>query len=661
MSNLKVEANGLNRAVHEMKRALDIVARLLSNKGVRVIFKGTRCYTDHKIICLPELSLLERKGMTPAEVKEAQHFLEAVRGYLFHEVAHILYTDQKVWNEACLKHGKFFHSVLNLVEDPRIEQKMTKLWRGSGAAVMHTVGWVLPGLKAKMKGGSLVGRFLTAFCYVTRLGTDSPFFKQLDADVKVLFGRFLPELRRARALDSTADSVQLALDLIEKLKLAAPPPKKKEEEKPKKQKPVFTAGEGDEGEAEESEESEGEGDEDDGEAGGAEPEDEEADEDEEGDAESEAEAEEDEGDEGEEEDEAEAEEDEEPGDEEDADEAAAKAKAEMDDTAAIEEEIAKADAATLLGQYLEPNVATAGDKYLIFTTEFDDYSVPPSCPPTEYAALIAKARGAFGIVKRNLSNALRSRADTLSVHELEEGDLDTGALYRLASGVSNKVFMESHEQLDTSVAVAILVNESGSMGDTAGKFTRIELAKVTCALLGEVLDSLAIPFAIYGHTTGSDCSRAYCQAQPTDLQVYARWGPTVVRPYKSFDESFHSAKLRLPGLCPHYNTHDGEALLHAGTALMAVKGVQRRILITIDDGEPYPCIAPNVYNMQGRHIAYLHEVVKSLTAAKVEVLGMGMGTSSVTRYYPASVVVNDMATFPTVALTEMKKLLTKKS
>jgi cobalamin biosynthesis protein CobT len=94
---------------------------------------------------------------------------------------------------------------------------------------------------------------------------------------------------------------------------------------------------------------------------------------------------------------------------------------------------------------------------------------------------------------------------------------------------------------------------------------------------------------------------------------------------------------------------------------MAVKGVQRRILITIDDGEPYPCIAPNVYNMQGRHISYLREVVKSLTAAKVEVLGMGMGTYSVASYYPASVVVNDMATFPTVALSEMKKLLTKKS
>jgi hypothetical protein len=253
MSNLKVEANGLNRAVHEMKRALDIVARLLSNKGVRVIFKGTQCYTDHKVICLPELSLLERKGMTPAEVKEAQHFLEAVRGYLFHEVAHILYTDQKVWDAACLKHGKFFHSVLNLVEDPRIEQEMTKLWRGSGAAVMHTVGWVLPGVKASMKGGSLVSRFLLSFCYVTRLGTDSAFFKSLDADVKVLFGRFLPELRRARALKSTADAVQLSLDLIEKLKLAEPLPK--EEAKPKKQKPVFAAG--DDGEEEGEEEGDG--------------------------------------------------------------------------------------------------------------------------------------------------------------------------------------------------------------------------------------------------------------------------------------------------------------------------------------------------------------------------------------------------------------------
>lgn len=650
MSNLKVTSTGLNRAVHEMKQALDIVARLLSNKGVKVIFKGTQCYTDHKIICLPELALLERKGMTPAEVKEAQHFLEAVRGYLFHEVAHILYTDQKVWNESILKHGMFFKQVLNLVEDPRIEQEMTKLWRGSGAAVLHTVGWVLPGVKKNMENGSLAARFLVAFCYVTRLGTDSPFFKSLEADVKVLLGDFLPELRRARALKSTADAVQLSLDIIAKLKLP------KEQQK-KTEKSLQPSGEGDESEAteqadeeEEEVEEESEPDEaDSDEAGedGDEKEDEEEEDSDEADSDEEEEG----------EAEAEAEEEDEDEAEEDDGEAAAQALSEMQDPNSIEAELANADASQIISKYLEPNVASAGDKYLIFTTEYDDFSVPPSHPPTEYAALIANSRKSFGIVKRNLANVLRSRADTLAVHELEEGDLDTGALYRLASGVSNKVFMESHEQLDTSVAVALLVNESGSMG--AGMPSRIELAKMTCALLSEVLDSLNVPFAIYGHTTGYSAGAAQQQAKPEDYQVYARWGPTVVRPYKSFDESYNVAKHRLPGMAPRNNTHDGEALLHAGAALLAVKGVNRRILITIDDGEPYPCAGP-AYNMVSRHKAYLHEVVKSLSAAKVELLGMGMGTSSVRDYYPSSVVVSDMNTFPTVALTEMKKLLTTK-
>ena len=702
--SVSVKRSGLTANINELKRGLELVARMLADKGVKVVFRGTECATDHKTIYLPELSLLERPNMTDEEVDESNRFLDALRGFLFHEVAHILFTDRAEVGRA-LARGHLHKVAFNVVEDVRIEQRMGKLWRGAGVSLQRMHEWMFKKVATTLPSEPLVGKVLVGAAWLARSGEDHWFYQQLDDATKVLLKKFAPEIRAARNLDDTAAAARLGDRIVAKLK-ALGEGEKPAEEQPKAAQGSAKAEAGEDADEDEDNEADGgsggSGDDDGDDAGESEDGDEGEHEEEAGEADGgsgddagddadDADAS-GEGGEGGAEGEEDADDavaggsDDGDGDDGEAEaEAAEKLREELNDPAALTRAEQMNDARHGLGAFIKATGSSAS--YLPYTTEFDRVSLARETTLAEYNLMMAEGRKHFGILKRNLQNLLRARAQVLTLSELEEGELDTSLLYKLASGRSDRVFKEDLEHFDTNVAVCLLVNESGSMGSWAGvsraaptapPMSRIGLARVTAALMGEVLDSLGIAFAVYGHTTGNNATDVFWSADETAQSTFTRWGATVINVYKDFDESFKATKARIPGMAASGNTHDGEALLFAGNRLLSQRTVERRILMTLDDGVPEPNMPSlnryqagkyvaatlegqrNIGRMGEQHCDYVNEVVASLKASKVEVLGMGMGSDSVRRFYERNLVVYDVAAFPALALKELRQLLSTK-
>lgn len=693
-SVLDVKRTGLTHNINEMKRAFELLARMVADKGVRVIFRGTTCATDHQTIFLPELALLERGGMTEKEVEESQQFLDAVRGFLFHEVAHILFTDRDVFEKGAKEDPKLLKHAMNAVEDVRIEKRMADQWRGAGVSLRLMNEWMLRKMQEQVANEPLIGKVIVGVAWVARTGQDHWFFKGLDDSTKALLKKFAPEIRAARNLEDTEEALALGRRIVKKLKEMG----EGESKQPPQEPPSDGAegGSGAEGEGEgqgKKQNGKGKGK---GKGKGNQKDEEKGDDEEEADGSgsgsegegTEGGGEKAEGEAVEEGSEGEDAEDSGSAGEGDEDEAGLKDALDqlknefnsLDQTANTVEQMT--DKARQLGSFVQP--PGNNDKYLPYTTEFDVAEAAEARPLTEYHDMMVEGRKHFGIMKRNLANLLRARSNVMTIAELEEGDLDTTMLYRLAAGQSNKVFKEDFEHLDTNVGVVLLVNESGSM--SAGVYgngryeTRVGLAKVTAALLGEVLDSLGIPFAIYGHTTGVNAHEVFWSASEKDREIFTRWGSTRINIYKGFDESFGTTKCRIPSMAARNNTHDAEALIFAANQLILQKVIQRRIIITIDDGRPEPnmpgtsgwdaakaqsCTATqaasrNVYAMSQKHQDYVREVVKTLAGMKVEILGMGMGTHDVKHFYDKWLAVDNVAAFPAIALKELRKLLIAK-
>lgn len=613
---LEVKQGGLSKSINDTKRAFEMLARMLSNKGVKVVYRGTQCCTDGDLIVLPELSLLEKKGMTAEQVKEAQTFLNNLRGYLFHEVGHVLHTNSALFEKEAKAGGRLLQFAVNGVEDVYVERKVASEWRGASVSLSHMNQWMSAKVSkniADMGNESLIAQALLAFTWTAKLGADSGLFEDLPAPVKKLVKMLGKEAREARKVDSTAESVALARRVLAKLREVVKEEEKDEDEEEQGKSSKGNLGtEGAEGE-EEAEDS---------------------------------------------------------GSEDELTEGEKKQlRAELEDEEEIAAELEENGANALVESEFK-DLNQCDDAYRAYTTEFDEVSTLAERPPEDYAALLRTTRTHTGIVKRNLANLLRARADQLTVSELEEGDLDPALLYRLANNTSVNVFKEDYEQLELkNVGLVLLVNESGSMElpvSGTGK-NRMAIARETVALLGEVLDSLGIEFAVYGHTTGSNASNVFSSIPVADRHLYTRFGATLVHVVKDFDEPFRSARHRIPSLHESNNTHDAEALQFAANRLLSRTKLTRRLIFTIDDGEPFPNLpglsyfaqqlTPEQERLIAIHQARVKEVLPLLTAAQVEVLAFGMGTAAVAKFYPKHVVVNDVATFPEVALRELRKAL----
>jgi len=230
---------------------------------------------------------------------------------------------------------------------------------------------------------------------------------------------------------------------------------------------------------------------------------------------------------------------------------------------------------------------------------------------------------------RPMANKLRLKLQTRSRDRYEygktRGKLHNGSLHRLVSGdskLSERVFRQRVVSDTTDTAVCLLVDCSGSMAGS-----KFDMACAGAGSLAEALKPINIAYSIYGFTN------TVVNEEPI-IWLFTEYGERVTQP--ELVKRFNTVSGGL------WQNSDGDAVAYA-TARLAQRKEKRKVLLVLSDGSP--CGRDHAGDIE----AYTLQTVQHAEKMGIDVYGIGIRDSNVTRFYKKNVVVEDLAALsPTI-------------
>ncbi|WP_053014190.1 MULTISPECIES: cobaltochelatase CobT-related protein [Xenorhabdus] len=122
------------RIRHEVlifRESLQTVVSLLAAKKIKVVDFGSQAYCAYN----KKTGELEYINIPSIPDTASDTLLNVIRGFIDHEVAHVLFTDQKI---SAFFSDKKAHYVWNVIEDTYIERKMSSMFQGSRQNLLKT-------------------------------------------------------------------------------------------------------------------------------------------------------------------------------------------------------------------------------------------------------------------------------------------------------------------------------------------------------------------------------------------------------------------------------------------------------------------------------------------------------------------------------------------
>ncbi|MDO4936892.1 MAG: hypothetical protein Q4E62_03160 [Sutterellaceae bacterium] len=281
------------------------------------------------------------------------------------------------------------------------------------------------------------------------------------------------------------------------------------------------------------------------------------------------------------------------------------------------------------------------DNYVVPTTDFDriDYARASSSHTLSTSIIDEGIDGVTNAVQKKLERAIAARSMAVWTPGHRSGKLHAASLSRVLLNDS-RVFRRKEEGESKDVSVSLLIDCSGSMSGA-----KIKLAAQAGYVFLQVLTRMGIKCEAIGFTTlRGDLSGG-------DWGDYSRVEPLYIPIFKSFNDKLdYNVKQRLVSVASDENgvlrnNVDGESVQIAANRLLS-QPTKGKILIVLSDGEPE---AHGNWSAQASHLrATVNEVSR-----KVKVIGIGVLSSAVKRYYPKSVVINDIGKLPTTVVKEL--------
>lgn len=631
--------------INVLKKTAKPLTTLLTGKKIPVTFKGTSAYT-----------MYDENGNTTGIVlpivdgKTEKRIINALHGYLDHEVAHVLFSDMKGGLFKKLQNGKYtVKALFNLIEDPRVETLIEKQYRGSkyNLGNLHEFVWDDDYMNDIECSGDESSITFTGAIVAARAAFDQPHFVELSNKrtkiakvAQEILGHFGAEA--FTSLQSSGETFDFAVKVDEYLKDRLKEPEPNE------------GGEGDSDQEQDDDQSENS----ESSSGGQ------SQNEEQGDSKSKS---------------ADSKSDDSKKDEEQKDQSKSKSKGkksskkeEHKDEKSNDKQKARkgnkerkkledsdiTDTSDDAHEWIRPEQANEiydnhikrrfkfkqsqvmSGGYLIDTTENDlvehiveavsDFGVEQMKENTQSMA---------GTIQKQLERAMSARSISQYTTGYRRGKLHNATLAKLVLG-DDRVFRRKEVQINKDVAVSLLIDCSGSMTSER----KAQLAATAAYALAEVLQRMQIACELIGFTTQGSYGRA------TDL---ARQAGIYMPIFKSFNDPWDiKAKRRLAKLWNEgwlANNVDGECVQIAANRLMA-RTETKKILIVLSDGQP---------NADGRTIMlqqHLKDTVKELST-KINIVGVGIKSEAVKRYYPKHVVLRSIDELPTEVIRQIRALL----
>jgi cobaltochelatase CobT len=692
----------MSERVLVLRDAVVKITQMLSGKGIKVTQRGVNAYVKSDqhgrpmVVNLPYL---------PDNASE--ELCHAIQGFLDHEVAHILFTEFPLLKEA-MKFGCM--PMLNILEDARIEKAMALRYGGSGHNLAVTGKFFLDKYTTPMMNEAMTSKDQNKLIAVLavpliRAMAGQSVFKEFMRDkmplVQPIYDKIADLESKIEAAASTQDCLDLAKEIQDRLsdkKPPGPPSKEKSEEEGEgegkgasakfksKSKPKSKSddkgeeGEGDtapapadEEEAAASTPTEGGGDAASTPTEGApKPKAPPAEEEEPAPAPGEEEEEPAPapGDEDEEEEPAPA--DPTPAaDEEEDEESGGSSSGVADDSAAdgADSESTTGSTVVFMNEIDKENANSFSEKmstvisnesveaastapYLVFTRDDDviePLKVGSNYRPEMFTEMASKVDHMVGPLQKDLERAIAARSMSSWEAGKRSGRMHSANLSRLACG-DDRVFRRKHESTSKDVAVSLVVDCSGSMAGS-----KVHLAAQSAYALSAVLERIGIKHEVVCFTTGYIKSHHEFEVEEVKLgRGFSRVEPLYMPILKGFNERLTAdVKARfgwLPNSSILRNNVDGECVEIAARRLSQRREAGKVILV-LSDG------APNAHGSGGGLQSHLKETVAAITKRGTKIVGIGIQSSEVTKFYPKNLVINEVSELPERVVKELRHML----
>jgi hypothetical protein len=216
----------------------------------------------------------------------------------------------------------------------------------------------------------------------------------------------------------------------------------------------------------------------------------------------------------------------------------------------------------------------------------------------------------------------------------------------LRSGVlPSRAFVEESPNLDTSIALALCLDQSGSMRSMVRDIQRV------CLLLIDPIDKVGGATFAFGFRTNHELAEAEDEDQDeseavTNLSKNHRTTPVIYDVFKRWDERLDGVKWRFVKSRSEGGTPMADGVQYGLTALNE-RSEGHRILIVLTDGHPdYP------------HERVIRRQLRLAKEAGIHVIGVGVGGDAkyVANLFPDSAWAQEIREMPPVLLAKLHEV-----
>jgi cobalamin biosynthesis protein CobT len=281
--------------------------------------------------------------------------------------------------------------------------------------------------------------------------------------------------------------------------------------------------------------------------------------------------------------------------------------------------------------------------------------------PSTFHTIVAENQGAIRQVKNAL--AFRDVQKTQWSHGLRNGELDEGALHKLAQPNVDTIWSRKEKIKKPQVAVTILVDESGSMrsaSHSSGELKCNSARRMAIILAEAIKDVPGVDLRVLGHTADIDIKQRGYDYDHIQGPVRSTGNKhhLVMREFVTAKMQDYTALGNITGIA---NNMDGYAMEYAAKDLAKEFPEAKRFVFHISDGQP----AARIYRGKDS-VEHMRGVVEKCSARKLaEIYAIGVDNAYSTQhgidmYGPdRNVVIPDVDSSVNIITSFLRQVLSK--